>query len=351
MIGIDISDRSIKVVEISGGENPKLRTVCWSALNPNLIRRGIVQDVAAVMQGLEQALNKCSPVPVEGKRVVLSIPETQSFVRVLDLPAMSEREMNEAVQWAIRQHIPFDLERVYLDWQPLATSQTTPTHRQVLVGAAQRDVIDPLLQVVDALGLEVAALELEAQAIVRCLLPQNAADVMGVLLVDLGATSTNVIFVDEGAMRFTTSIQQGGDDLTQQLAQEFKLQPTIAAEKKALIGVQTNGNEAQIAATLRSATLRLVQQVSQVVTEYTSQLQSSQGLRAILLAGGAANLPGLVSIFAEVFPGIPVQLGNPWINLTMGNGKETSPPLSNADAAHFTTAIGLALRSLEYAPR
>jgi len=39
-------------------------------------------------------------------------------------------------------------------------------------------------------------------------------------------------------------------------------------------------------------------------------------------------------------------MGNPWINLTFGD--KGQPPFSLADASHFTTAIGLALREDEY---
>lgn len=343
MIGIDISDRSVKVAQMSSGDSPRLRTACWSAIEPNLIRRGVIQDTASVTAALKKALTRCSPAPIEGGKVVLSIPETQSFVRVLELPIMTESEMEEAVQWAIRQHIPFDLDRVYLDWQPLLTPPTRQGYQQVLVGAAQRDVIDPLLEVVDGTRLQVVAFELEAQAIVRSLLPREALDVEGVLLVDLGATSTNVIYFDKGAMRFTTSIQRGGDDLTQHLAQQLKIQPTIAAEKKAQVGVEGQVNDAEVAATLREGALQLVQQIEQVVREVVVSVSPETGLRAILLAGGSANLPGIVSVFADVFPNIPVQMGNPWINVSLTDNKG-APPLSQADASHFTTAIGLALR-------
>lgn len=347
MIGIDISDRSIKVVEIAGEEHARLRTAGWSPMDAALVRRGIIQDVPAVQQTLWEAFKKCSPLPAQQTMAVLSIPETQSFLRVLELPVMTATELDEAVRWAIRPHIPFDVDRMYIDWQLLDTPARTPGQRQVVVGAAQKAVVDPLLQVADGVELQVVALELEAQALVRSLLPRDAYDVVGVLLIDLGATSTNIIFFDR-AMRFTTSLQRGGDDLTQTLATQLKLQPSIAAEKKAIIGVQDVARDAQIAVTLRTATLQLVQQISQMVTEITTQIESPQGLRAILLAGGAANLPGIVNIFAEVFPGVPVQLGNPWINLTMGSEPDSALPLSPADASHFTTAIGLALRQPEH---
>ncbi|MDP3997952.1 MAG: type IV pilus assembly protein PilM [Candidatus Andersenbacteria bacterium] len=346
MVGIDVSERSIKIVELAGGMAPKLRTVCWSSLAPNLMRRGVIQDAVVMGETIEAALIKCTPMPVSSRTAVVSIPETQSFVRVLELPKMSIREMDEAVQWAIRHHIPFDLDRVYLDWQPLINTSGNANRQQVLVGAAQRDVIDPLLGALDMIGLRVVALELEAQAIVRSLLPLDAADVSGVLLVDLGATATDIIFFDRGAMRFTGSIQRGGDDLTQNLAQELKIQPAIAAEKKASVGLRATEKDPQVAATLRKATLELVEQVHKVAQELIAQLNLPDGIKTVLLSGGAANLPGLVDVFSEIFPSVPVQLGNSLINLVVGRESKAAT-ISPADAMHFTTAIGLALRQEE----
>lgn len=341
MIGIDVSDRSIKVVELSDDDNPTLRTVCWSPLSPNLMRRGVIQDPLAVAAEITAALARCSPVAVRGKMVVASIPEPQSFVRPLQIPVMSDQETDEAVKWAVRQHIPFDLDRVYLDWQPVLGA--TGDQREVLVGAARRDVVDPLLDVLDAAGLQVVALELEAQALVRSLLPIDVAGVAGVLLIDMGATATNTIYFDQGGMRFTTGIQRGGDDLTMRLAQEMSLRPTQAAEQKAVIGADSIGSPT--AAAMADLTRDLVESIRGAIQEPVSQGANS-GIRAILLSGGTANLPGIVNIFNDAFPGVPVQVGNPLINLSRGDDKDS--PLSLADAAHFTTAIGLALRRYHF---
>lgn len=350
MIGIDISDRSVKIAEITGGRGDALRlqSVCWSAVPANLIRRGVIQDIPAVTEALKEAFGKCSPSPVTGDMVVASIPESQSFVRVLDVPNIPNNEMDEAVQWAVRQHIPFDLERVYLDWQALPASQLPKGgRREVLVGAAQRDVVDPLLKALDGANLKVVALELEAQAIVRSLLPRDSSDVRGVLIIDLGATSTNVIYFNLGTLRFTASVQLGGDDLTQQLANALQIRPDIAAEKKTVIGAENQGGEnATVAMALRGAALNLLQRVEKVVREMTAQSQADQAVRAILLSGGTANLPGIKEVVAEVFPGVPVQLGNPWTNILVEAG-EQSAPLSPADASHFVTSFGLALRNLK----
>lgn len=345
MVGIDISDRSVKIAEVDHShETPRLRTVCWAPLQATAIRRGFIQDVSTVAAQVQQAFTRCSPVPVEDNMVVASIPETKTFVRVIELPKMKAHEMDEAVQWAVRQHIPFDLDRVYLDWQPLVSRAIEDNRQQVLVGAAQRDVVDPLLQVLDSLQLNVVGLELEAQSIVRSLLPREADDVHGVLIVDLGAAATNVIFFDEGAMRFTTSVAMGGDDLTNQLAHTLHIEPSLAAEKKAMIGVSSAASDQETASALRVSTLELVQKVGRVADEMTAQSQIDHSIRAILLTGGSANLAGIVEVFGEIFPRVPVQLGNPWTNL-LGEDEQKRAPLSTADAAHFSTALGLALRS------
>ena len=345
MLGIDISDRSVKIAEISGDRDDakQLRTVCWSPIPAGLIRRGVVQDVSAVTKALQVALTKCSPGSVKSDTLVASIPESQSFVRVLDVPTMADKEMSEAVQWAVKQHIPFDLERVYLDWQPLPKA-AIGGRKQVLVGAAQRDVIDPLLQVFDGLDLEVLAFELEAQAIVRSLLPVQSQDIRGVLILDIGAVSTNIIYFDEGVMRFTTSVQSGGDNLTKKLSAALNLDPQIATEKKMVVGVSDEVNEPGIAAALHDSALELMRQVGTTVNEMTAQIGADHPVRAILLSGGTANLPGILQVVSEVFPNIPVQMGNPWTNILLEGGREKAP-LSPADASHFVTAFGLALRS------
>lgn len=340
MVGIDISDRSIKVAEITNHGAPRLRSVGWGAIPAEVVQRGFIRDVDAVAQYLQDTFLRASPVPITGKTVVASIPEVQSFISVIEVPPMSGREMDEAVRWAVRGNLPFDLERVYIDWQPLGVTPAGKT--QVLVGAAQREVVDPLLQVLDGLELRVVGLELEGQSIVRSLLPVDSSGIDGVLIVDLGATSTNLIFFNQSAMRFTTSVPKGGDDLTTALAGELSIPFEQAAEQKALVGVSAGAQNQQMAGVLRTATRELVERISVVARDV------SQGtrLQAILLAGGAANLPGIVEVFAEAFPGVPVQAGNPWTNLLAVEDSDKAM-LSPEDAIHFATSLGLALREPE----
>lgn len=344
MIGIDISDRSIKIAEIAVRAKPEFRTVCWSPLPEGLLQRGVVQDVPSVIQHLQDTCLKCSPLPLSKSPVVASIPETRSFIRVLDLPLLSEQETDEAVKWAIRKDLPFDLDHVYIGWQPIIGG-TAANMRQVLVGAAQRAVIDPLLAVLDGAGFSVVALELDSQAIVRSLLPLDSSSVEGIVICDLGATTTKVIYFDRGSMRFTVDVPMGGDSLTAELTRAYTLTPEVAAEKKSVIGViAREGEDGAIASTLRTAVLRLVQQVKAGVEASLPQLSGGGSIHGVLLSGGGANLPGIRDVFAEVFAGIPVQVGDPLVNVEVASSSRTLT-ISPQDASHFVTALGLALRA------
>lgn len=344
MIGIDISDRSIKIAEVSNGKQPQFRTVCWSSLSPDLMQKGIVQDVPTLVQEIRQTFTKCSPLPLSHGDVVASIPERHSFVGVLDLPMMSDLETDEAVKWAIRKDLPFDLDRVYLDWQPIIGSHGS-TMRQVVVGAAQKAVIDPLLLALDGAGLTVKALELEVQAMVRSLLPLDSFSLRGIMICDLGATTTKIIYFDQGSMRFTMNVSRGGDSLTSALVKQFGMDANTAAEKKSVIGVLAReGEDGTIANTIRGALLALLTDLQRAAQEGLMQLSGGGSIQGILLSGGGANLPGVRDVFAEVFPGIPIELGNPLVNIS-GVGRKGTMSISPQDASHFVTAIGLALRN------
>ncbi len=193
MIGLDISDQSIKVVRLARRGNHPLQTHCWQAIPPGVIEKGVVQDVGAAQRVVREAMERCRLSSPADDTVVVSIPEVQSFVRVIEVPIMSEDELAEAVQWEVAQHIPFGLENVYIDWQPLAGGhKPAPGRQEVLVGAAQKKVVDPLLTTLQGLDLDLAAFELESQASVRALVSPELKRRQGLLMVEIGGVATTV---------------------------------------------------------------------------------------------------------------------------------------------------------------
>lgn len=336
MIGIDISDRSVKIVRLSNKRDRRLISHCWQAVPDPVIERGVIKDATALKKTLRETFKACRLQL--GDEVVASIPETQSFLRVIEIPLMDASEISEAVQWEVAQHIPFGLENVYIDWQPVVSGHTPASGRQeVLVGAAEKSVVDPLLQVLSDLGLRLAAFELESQAIVRALISREMERRKGLLIVDLGGSATNVIVFDHGTIRFTASLQKGSTDLLRQVsldgADDLEGQPKEVPPDR----------QARIAEQLLPGLEELVIEIQGIV-EFYNGIDTEHEVKEIVLTGGGANLPGFDRAVIKYFDNVHVQRGNPWVNI-LPAGKDTHPPLGMRESVHYSTALGLALRS------
>lgn len=338
MIGLDISDASLKIIQLSAGSERKLLGRSWEAVPSLVMVNGVVQQPKILRELIFKALKSGGQFknPLKDS-LVASIPETQSFLRVVEIPEMRVDEVTEAVQWEVAQHIPFGLENVYLDWQPLTTrAHASDGKMEVLVGASQKRVVDPLYAVLSEMGIDVAAFELESQAIVRALVSPGLRRTQGLLVVDLGATSTNVVVHDHGTMRFTASLQKG--------VQAFMsmLNPHDASLLSGQPGALPIAEGKRIAEKFKGVQEELVTEIKSIVEFYNS-IDAEHVVREIILTGGGANLPGFDTIFVESFDSVHVQRGNPWVNV-LSSGKQATLPLQLQESVHYTTAIGLALR-------
>lgn len=338
MIGIDISDRSVKVVRLSNDKDRRLVAFGWHAIPDGIIEKGVIRNTEAMQEHVLNAMKECHLKPGAADAVVASIPEAESFLRVAEIPAMDEDEVDEAVRWEVAQHIPFGLDKVYLDWQ-WVNRQAADGRQEVLVGAAEKAVVEQLTRVLLALDLDVAALELESQAFIRSLISQELRQKEGLLVVDFGGAATNVVIHDRGTIRFTATLQKGAHDVVS----------ALPAEEQARMDYRLQ-NADKLKSALASSQLKaqlnaLVVEIHGIVEFYTSQ-NPQHKVSEILLTGGGSNAPALSETFLSVFDNVHVQRGNPWVNI-IGAGRPAHLPMSLTESVHYSTAVGLALRPVE----
>lgn len=336
---MDVSDRSIKVVQLAEGKARGLAAHGIRDVPPGVMEAGVIKDAQQMEKELREALRQTEVTFKSKSMVVASIPETQSFLRVVELPQMPEDEVGEAVQWEVAQHIPFGLENVYVDWQALPSTvghSLASGRQEILVGAAQRKVVDPLFAVFTALGVYVAAFELESQALTRGLISPDLKAKQGVLLVDLGGAATNVIIHDHGTIRFTASLQKGSD----------RMRDTLAPEEIQAINTQPDAISPDVAASVSGKLSAMYQElVNEVrgIVEFYNSIDKQHEVREIILTGGGSNFPGLGPAFLRVFDNVHVQRGNPWVNVGEAGGDHRTL-LSMGESVRYATALGLAQR-------
>ena len=214
-------------------------------------------------------------------------------------------------------------------------------------------------------GFQIQALEMEPQSICRSLIKKEVSPAP-VMIVNFGSIATNLIVFSGYSLRFTTSIPFSILSLDQaiskslnislkeaeNLRQEYGLESSEDKEKKIDgRGSAKKIDKKEITAIIISIIRDLVPQIGKYIEYYQTHSflerlsAGSKGIAKIILSGYGANSKGLAN-FLSLSLRIPVEAGNPWINILPEPLREV-PELSFNESLSYTTALGLALRGIK----
>ncbi|MDE2311862.1 MAG: type IV pilus assembly protein PilM [Patescibacteria group bacterium] len=339
--GLDLSSSSCKLLQLEKkASGLAVRAYHDMPLPKGLLVNDQITDQKAFADLLKRALDKCQYGQLSTNYAVVSLPESKSFVRVIQIPIMSDNEADAAVPVEAESFIPLPVDQVYLDWQRLGV---TGDKMDVLMVASPREFVNQYLTALDIAGVKTSALEVESQSSLRSLLPPGAKDT--VLIVDLDATRSSLIMVEGGNLQFTSTVPIGGNNFTENIAKILGVSSVKAEDIKKRIGIANTVEYPNIKISLLPVLGSLSAEIKSILKFYGEH--SSKTVSKIILSGGGAKLKNLEAFlqpeFVE-FPGLTVELGNPWLGLP---GLK-QPPLSPYDSLGFADAIGLAMRGLEF---
>jgi len=346
--GLDISDLSLKIVKVKKqGNKLKFSAINESPLSSGVIQQGEIKDEKKLAQAIKKLVNKTNGL--ETRHVVISLPEEKSFVRLIEMPRMSKKEIKSAVHFEAENYIPFSAEKVYLDSQIIEPFDDQSDHIEVLLAALPKKTVDSYVSVICKAGLIPVSMETESQATVRALIKEQKTKTP-IFIIDIGATCSNFSVYFGNSLRFTSFIPFSLNKLNTAIAENMKIKPSKAEELKELYGFQQTGTRAE----------KLFKIMLPILTEFSWEIKkhidyyhahakhakvftNGEEIKKLLICGGGANLNGLVKFLSQETRLI-VQRGNPLINLPWEN-REIKDPLRKK-LLSYTTAIGLALRNL-----
>jgi type IV pilus assembly protein PilM len=345
VIGLDIGTSAVRAVQLSvsrrGGAT--LERVGQVALPPGAVRDGEVvepETVAAAVQTLWRTFH------FSGRKVALGLANQQVVVRQVDVPYMPEAELRRSLTLQAQDYVPIPIEQAVLDVHVLENIEQPDGSRisRVLLVAAQRGMVDAFLTVVRRARLEPVGLDLHAFALLRALGDQDVLDDgEGELLLDVGASVTNVVVHTGGVPRFVRILAVGGGAITDSLTGSLDMTPEEAEETKASIGIPTDhllALEDERARIIGERASRFVEDIRNSVDYYRAQGAGVPITRAIL-TGGASQLPNLRERLTEAL-GVPVEYGRPLDKLKLGRLRLPREELDRAQP-FLAVALGLAL--------
>ena len=284
----------------------------------------------------------------KNRRVFLGVANQQVVVRQIDLPYLPEDELRRSLEFQAQDAIPIPIDQAILDFHTLEHYENEQGDRfsRILLVAAQRQMVESILDVIGAAKLEPAGLDLDAFAMLRSLAPEALLDERGgEMLIDVGASVTNIVVHENGVPRFVRILLMGGGSITDSLTSALGVDHDEAEDLKARTGLsdEYGFNDDESSRLITERALRFVDEIRGSLDYYSAQTDSVPVKRAIL-SGGASQLPNLRERLSETLR-MPVDRGHPMQELKIGNVGLASEQLIEAEP-YLTVAIGLALGGL-----
>ncbi len=337
ILGLDIGSHSIKLVEIgSSGAERHLLAAGSIPTPPKALQSSLEADHQAVAMAIRQLIKETG---AKSTSVSFALPESQVFTRVIEVPALSQRELASAIGWEAEQYIPLPLDQVNLDYSILRDAKETGTDKMdVLLVACPKNLLEKYLSILEAAELIPLAAETEIIATARALSRSVASIKNAALLVSLGAQTTDLAILRGGVLAFTRSIAAGGEALSRALVSGLDFNTNQAEEFKRTYGLEQDKLQGKIVAAVKPIMDTIIGEMKRALAYY-GEKHKDERVEVTLLAGGTAKLPGMVVYIAQNV-GIEAQLANPWVGIK----RDPRFAVLDKEGATFTVSVGLALR-------
>jgi type IV pilus assembly protein PilM len=339
LVGLDIGSSAVKAIELKpAGKGYKVAAYASEAIPPDSIVDGAIIDGAAVVDAIRRAFESRG---IKTKEVAASLSGNAVIVKKIALPAMTDAELSESIQWEAEQYIPFDIQDVNLDYQILnRTDIGGKSSMEVLLVAAKKEKIADYTGVIGQAGRVAVVIDVDAFAL------QNAYEAnygvesgAVVVLLNVGASATNINILDGDQSVFTRDLSTGGNAYTEALQKELNLPFEQADQLKR--GLAVDGVSFDDAKpVLRAVTENLVLEVQKTFDFYRASAASDRITR-IVVSGGASRAEGFTEMLAERFQA-PVETFDPFKKVSFDAGKFKLDATEIAPTA--AVAVGLALR-------
>ena len=291
-------------------------------------------------------------IGIKSGNVNYAVPAQSVFARFVKLPSVEEEKIGRIIAFEAQQNVPFPIDEVVWDYQLVGGGPDEQL--QVVLVAIKADLLEGMNEAVEEAGLRPVVIGVATMGLYNAF-RYNYSDVNEPsLLVDIGARTTNLLFIEPGKI-FSRSVLIGGSSITAAVAKEFNESFATAERRKKESGFVSLGGGyadpadpdiARMSKIIRSTMTRLHAEIMRSISYYRTQQQGKAPAR-IYLCGGSSGMPYMREFFQEKLQ-VPIDFFNPVRNVAIANEANAR---HIAQSAHLLgELVGLALRAVASCP-
>jgi len=241
-VGLDIGSTLMKVAEVRRTAKGLEVVALGLAETPReAYENSVIVDVAVMSKAVKALLKEAG---VTTRQCISSVSgQSAVVVRVIEVPKMNPSELKETMNYEVERHVPFASGGggVITDYVPIDRPEGVADgqNMEVLLAAAQQDIIDRHVEMLFAAGLKPVAIDVEPLAIGRTLLEVSGSDGQPghtVAIVNIGASITDIAIYRDKLLCFSRTLPIGGDNFTRSISEYLQVDLATAEKYKYDLG-------------------------------------------------------------------------------------------------------------------
>ena len=332
LVGIDIGYDSVKVIALKKNHGAILKSANIVMIPYDKSLEQKQANLTKISQTIQTALKTAKP-KISEKTAVSGLPESKVFTKVIQVPKMTDEELETALPYEAARHIPLPQNEIYLDWKNLGEGAKDTL--DILIVAAPKFLVENYLSLFKQIGIELIALETKPIAASRAIIKKDEKQT--ILILDIGAEATGISIFDSESIKFTYTIPHGGNTLTKNIASTLKISEEQAEKFKREVGFKKDSHP-EIIKAMEPIMNDIIEEINNAIKYYESRTTPRREIAEIRICGGGALTPKIAD-YVHQNVGKKTIIANPFINLNPGG-----PSLPQEQILRLTTAVGLALR-------
>jgi type IV pilus assembly protein PilM len=348
ILALDVGSNSLKLAEFAALKSGGIELTKFGVVSLGLDPQDDVNRAAYVTTAVRELLleHGVKPGPV-----LISVSGQAVFSRFVKLPPVDKEKIHQIILYEAQQNVPFPINEVVWDYQLVGGAEG---EIDVMLAAIKAELIEELTDAVEATGLVADLVDVAPMTLYNTV-RYNYGQLPGcTLVVDIGARSTDLIFM-EGSRVFIRSVPVAGNAITQQIMREFDVSFSEAEEikkKHAFVsfGPAFERPESDVAdrvsKSVRTVMTRMHAEINRSINFYRSQ-QGGTSPSLVLLTGGSSIVAHTDTFLKEKLK-VDVDYLNPFLNVAVSDAI-TSEEIA-ANAHELGDVVGLGLRRVLTCP-
>jgi len=333
LFGLDIGHSSIKVMQIEPGSSKKPAVVGYgmASFPATAVINGIIVNFDAIGKAMYDLFKERLHGSIYTRRVACTLPTSHTYNRLMKLPGMADRDIDEAIRLEAEQYVPMPINNLYIDYE---ISKRDDSGIELLMVATPKNIVDSYVKLLESLDLEPVALEPSVNGASRLFGYIDAAHSEPSILIDFGSVATDVAVFDK-TMIVNSTLAGGSEAMTKAIAEKLGIDMAKAFEMKSKYGIGVSNNQQQISEAIAPMLEILTKEVRRVMRYYNERVgQSKRTIAHIITSGGGATMPGINQYLTKQM-GLPAQTLAPWESFDFGRLKK---PTELEQSAYITVA-------------